>query len=188
MIDCAKRLGRSRTLFPLALFLGIIAFENTAHADTITLTGGQVVLNASSRVLTVDLIGPNFILHSFDDFSFSQTLNHYLTCTIGCGTDGIGRVTFNAFTVSAFQGSGSFTESIITGSVTLLGNFDASLGQPPFPITINYVGTGVLSNTSTSTIFTVSAPVAEPGTILLLGTGLAGTIATVRRRRRTKPT
>src|SRR5437588_10472492 len=158
MIDCEKRLGL-HTLLPLVLFLGIIAFGNTAHADTITLTGGQVVLNLSSRVVMVDLIGPNFILHSFDDFAFSQTLNHFLTCTIGCGTDGIGRVTFNAFTVSAFQGSGSFTESIITGSVTLLGNFDASLGQPPFPITINYVGTGVLSNTSTSTIFTVSAPV-----------------------------
>src|SRR2546430_6528393 len=53
-----------------------------------TLFRSQVVLNSNLRVIEVDLFGPNFILHSFDDFAFSQTLNRFLTCTIGCGTDG----------------------------------------------------------------------------------------------------
>jgi hypothetical protein len=84
---------------------------------------------------------------------------------------------------SAFVGSGSFTDSTISGSITLFGTFDSRLGQPPFPITIDYTGTGVLKSTPTRTIFTVTSPVPEPGALLFFGTGLAGAVAVVRRRR-----
>src|SRR5439155_7371520 len=108
--------------------------------------------------------------------------NSYISSTIGCGCDGFGVVTFNGFTVGAFGGSGSFTGSTITGSVTLLGNFDSSLGQPPFPITVNYVGSGFLERTPTGTIFTITSPVPEPGTLLLFATSLTGAVAALRRR------
>src|SRR5207249_8116602 len=139
--------GSSRrlpVLLPLALILAITVFHTTARADTITLTGGQVVLNSNLSSIGVDLMGPNFSLHSFNDFLSPLTPNRYVTCGIDCSADAaFGLVTFNGITLSGFIGSGTFTESTITGSVTLFGN-GPPFGEPPFPITVNYVGTGIL--------------------------------------------
>ena len=175
-------------VLPLAVFFGAALLATPARAETITLTRGQVSINTNfSTVITADLFGPNFELHVFDDLFLRPPPNQFLTCTVGCGTDGIGRVTFNGVTVSAFSGSGNFDESTIAGSLTLRGNFDGSLDQPPFPFTVDYVGIGRLERTPTGVIFTVSSPVPEPGTLLLLGPGLAAVAAAVRRRLGIRP-
>src|SRR6185369_922870 len=105
--------------------------QSTARADTVTLESGQVILDSALRVVRVDLAGGTFRIHSVVDLpSPIPTGQSYLSSTFGCGCDGVGLVTFNGIILSAFFGSGSFTESTISGYVTLMGNFDSGLGQP----------------------------------------------------------
>ncbi|HEV2862800.1 MAG TPA: PEP-CTERM sorting domain-containing protein [Pyrinomonadaceae bacterium] len=175
-------------LLPLAFLLGVTLLRAEARADAVTLTGGTVVVDSVLRVITVNLQGEGFSLSSrVDDLPLSPLSLKYVSSTIGCGCDGFGLASFNGLLVSGFQGGGTLTQTTITGTLTLLGNFgDGTLGQPPFPIVISYTGTGVLFSSPTRTVFTVGAPapVPEPATLLLLGTGLAGAFAAARRRRR----
>ncbi|HLM58249.1 MAG TPA: PEP-CTERM sorting domain-containing protein [Pyrinomonadaceae bacterium] len=182
-----RRLFRS-ALLPLALLLCVAAFNTEARADTVTLTGGTIVVDSVLRVITVNIQGEGFSLSSrVDDYPLSPSSLNYISSTIGCGCDGFGLANFNGLAVSGFLGGGTLTQTTITGTLTLLGNFgDGTLGQPPFPIVINYTGTGILFSSPTRTVFNVAAPapVPEPATLLLLGTGLAGAFAAARRRRR----
>jgi hypothetical protein len=186
-------LGRVRQrflwLFCLGLLLCVPGFTESARADTVTLTEGIVAINHNTGTISASLVGgPGFMLQSFVDLNNPQPTNSYFTCGVNCAAlDGNGHVTFGNIAVSSFSGSGTFTESTITGSVTLFGNFP-DLNQPPFPITINYSGTGTRSVTGNSEIFTINAPAAvpEPGTLILLGTGLFGTLAVLRLRRKTR--
>jgi PEP-CTERM motif len=183
----ARRRHLARTLFPLALLFSLAIFPTIARADTVTLTGGQVLIDSTLRVINVDLSGGGLSIHSVVDLPApGASGNNYVSSTIGCGCDGIGLVTYNGITVSGFVGGGTFTESMISGSITLLGNFDGSFGQPPFPITVDYTGMGFLERTPMRTTFIVSSAVPEPGTLLLLGSGFAGLVAAVRRRRKAR--
>lgn len=175
----------ARVFLPLAILVAVAILPNSVRADTITLTGGQVIVDRLEGFISVQLVGGGLSINSRVDLPAPIPPGFdYVSSTFGCGCDGFGLVMFNGVTNSAFSGGGSFTESTITGSLTIHGNFDNSLDQPPFPFTLNYVGTGVLEITPNHrTTFTVNSPVPEPASVLLLMTGVAGAAAALRRRR-----
>src|SRR4029077_17428138 len=115
-------------------------FQSTARAESVTLTGGQVIMDLTRGEMRVDLTGEGgLIIHSVVDLpTRNPQRQSYETSTFGCACDGSGLVSFNGILVGAFNGNGSFTESIISGSVSLLG-FDANhVREPPFPIRVDY--------------------------------------------------
>ncbi len=169
-------------LLPLAL-LFVALLPAGAYADPIVLTGGEIVVDRANGIARVNLVGDNFSVSYFTDLQFSSgfSAGQLGTSTFGCGCDGFGTAVFGGLRTIHFTGGGTYDSSIISGTIRLY----SSVHEPPI-LTLSYVGTGFLTTEGLVTRFTITngpAPVPEPGTVLLLGSGLAALAAGVRKRR-----
>ncbi len=189
----------------VALMLALSAFPAVAKAETLvfvaTLTGAQEVPAVASpgigfAVVTVDTVAQTLTVSvSFSGLVSPTTVSHIHCCAPPGANAGV------ATTTPTFPG---FPAGVQAGSYT--NTFDLTLASSFNPAFVTAQGgtvfgaeaaliAGLLNGTAYFNIHSVMFPggeirgqlhlVPEPGTLLLFGTGIAGAIGLIRRRRKT---